>query len=191
MLKDTKMNEGVSSSNKKDDNVIETCLIETPIGTMIAGGVNEGICLLEFTNRRMLKTELKQLEKYFKAAIIQGENKHFNLLRKELKEYFAKNLKKFTVPLCAPGTKFQKAVWKELRKIPYGKTRSYREQSEILGNPGAIRAVATANGANRISIIIPCHRVIGSDGSLTGYGGGLWRKKWLLEHEQNVPKLFK
>ncbi len=190
MLTDTKIKNGVPPSNSKGENIIETCCIETPLGTMIAGGVSEGICLLEFSNRRMLKTELKQLEKYFNAAIIQGENKHFNLLRKELKEYFEKKLKKFSVPLCAPGTKFQKAVWKELQNIPYGKTRSYKEQSEALGNPGAIRAVATANGANRISIIIPCHRVIGSDGSLTGYGGGLWRKKWLLEHEGNLPKLF-
>lgn len=190
MITEPKRKNCDTPTSTKGENVIETCLIETPIGTMIAGGVKDGICLLEFTNRRMLKTELKQLEEYFNAVIIKGENKHFNLLRKELKEYFEKKLKKFSVPLCAPGTVFQKAVWKELRNIPFGKTRSYKEQSEALGNPGAIRAVATANGANRISIIIPCHRVIGADGSLTGYGGGLWRKKWLLEHEGNNPKLF-
>jgi AraC family transcriptional regulator, regulatory protein of adaptative response / methylated-DNA-[protein]-cysteine methyltransferase len=181
---------GVSPSNSKNKSVIDIVRIETPVGTMLAGGVKDGICLLEFSDRRMLETELKQLAKYFNATIIQGDNPHFGLLRKELKEYFEHKLKNFTVPLNAPGTVFQKAVWKELRNIPYAKTRSYKEQSEALGNPGAIRAVATANGANRISIIIPCHRVIGSDGSLTGYGGGLWRKKWLLEHESNIPKLF-
>jgi len=181
---------GVSPSNSKNKSVIDITRLETPLGTMYAGGVADGICLLEFSDRRMLETELKQLAKYFNATIIQGENPHFSLLRKELYEYFAHKLIDFTVPLNAPGTVFQKAVWKELRNIPFGKTRSYKEQSEALGNPGAIRAVASANGANRISIIIPCHRVIGSDGSLTGYGGGLWRKKWLLDHESNNPKLF-
>ena len=171
-------------------NVIDTVEIETPLGIMIAGGVEDGICLLEFSDRRMLNTEYKQLSQHFSAKFVKGENPHFDLFRKELKEYFAHKLNDFTVPLNAPGTVFQKAVWKELRNIPFGKTRSYKEQSEALGNPGAIRAVATANGANRISIIIPCHRVIGSDGSLTGYGGGLWRKRWLLEHEGNLPKLF-
>jgi AraC family transcriptional regulator of adaptative response/methylated-DNA-[protein]-cysteine methyltransferase len=157
---------------------------------MYAGGVADGICLLEFSDRRMLETELKQLAKYFNATIVQGENPHFTLLRKELKQYFEHKLKDFTVPLNAPGTEFQKAVWKELRNIPYAKTRSYKEQATALGKPEAVRAVANANGMNRISIIIPCHRVIGADGSLTGYGGGLWRKNWLLEHENNLPKLF-
>jgi AraC family transcriptional regulator of adaptative response/methylated-DNA-[protein]-cysteine methyltransferase len=181
---------GVSPSNSKNQTVVDITRLETPLGTMYAGGVAEGICLLEFSDRRMLETELKQLAKYFNATIIQGENKHFNLLRKELKEYFEHKLKDFTVPLNAPGTEFQKAVWKELRNIPYAKTRSYKEQATALGKPEAVRAVANANGMNRISIIIPCHRVIGADGSLTGYGGGLWRKNWLLEHEGNLPKLF-
>ena len=181
---------GVSPSNSKDKSVIDIVRLETPLGTMYAGGVKDGICLLEFSDRRMLETELKQLAKYFNATIIQGENKHFNLLRKELKKYFEHNLKVFTVPLSAPGTEFQKAVWKELRNIPYAKTRSYKEQAIAIGKPESVRAVANANGMNRISIIIPCHRVIGADGSLTGYGGGLWRKNWLLEHENNIPRLF-
>jgi AraC family transcriptional regulator of adaptative response/methylated-DNA-[protein]-cysteine methyltransferase len=181
---------GVSPSNSKDKTVIDIVRLETPVGTMLAGGVEDGICLLEFSDRRMLETELKQLAKYFNATIIQGENKHFVLLRKELKEYFEHKLKNFSVPLCAPGTEFQKSVWKELQNIPFGKTRSYKEQATALGKPEAVRAVANANGMNRISIIIPCHRVIGADGSLTGYGGGLWRKNWLLEHEGNIPKLL-
>ena len=174
---------GVSPSNSKEKTVIDIIRIETPLGTMLAGGVADGICLLEFSDRRMLETELKQIAKYFNATLIQGENKHFNLLRKELKEYFEKKLKNFSVPICAPGTEFQKAVWKTMQKIPYGTTWSYKQEAEKLGKPKSVRAVANANGQNRISIIIPCHRVIGSNGTLTGYGGGLWRKKWLLEHE--------
>jgi AraC family transcriptional regulator, regulatory protein of adaptative response / methylated-DNA-[protein]-cysteine methyltransferase len=164
--------------------MITTTTIETELGTMIAGAVDEGICLLEFSDRKMLNTEYKDLTKHFKTTIQEGENKHFGLLRKQLKEYFAGKRKEFSVPLAAPGSTFQQAVWKELMNIPYGSTRSYLEQSIALGKPESIRAVANANGMNRISIIIPCHRVIGSDGSLTGYGGGLKRKRWLLDHEK-------
>jgi AraC family transcriptional regulator, regulatory protein of adaptative response / methylated-DNA-[protein]-cysteine methyltransferase len=164
--------------------MITTTKLKTELGTMIAAAVDEGICLLEFSDRRRLNTEYSDLESYFKTTIEEGENKHFETLRKQLKEYFEGNRKEFSVPLITPGSSFQQAVWKELIKIPYGKTRSYQEQSIALGKPDSIRAVANANGMNRISIIIPCHRVIGSDGSLTGYGGGLKRKKWLLDHEK-------
>ena len=158
--------------------------IETELGIMIAGAVGEGLCLLEFSDRKMLNTEYRDLERYLKTTIQEGENKIFKTLRKQLKEYFKGTLKEFTIPLITPGTLFQQSVWQELTKIPYGTTRSYLEQSEALGKPESIRAVANANGMNRISIIIPCHRVIGSDGRLTGYGGGLKRKRWLLDHEK-------
>ena len=164
--------------------MITTTKIETELGIMIAGAVDEGICLLEFSDRRMLNTEYKDLARYFKTMIGEGENRHFKTLIKQLKEYFEGSRKEFSVPLVTPGTDFQQAVWKELMNIPYGTTRSYHEQSVALGIPDSIRAVANANGMNRISIIIPCHRVIGSDGQLTGYGGGLRRKKWLLDHEK-------
>lgn len=101
----------------------------------------------------------------------------------QLDEYFKGERRKFTIPLDPDGTDFQKLVWEELRKIPYGKTVSYLDIAKKLNNVGAIRAVGSANGRNRISIILPCHRVIGSDGKLTGYAGGIWRKEWLLEHE--------
>jgi len=164
--------------------MISTIKIETELGIMIAGAVEEGICLLEFSDRRMLNTEYKDLARYFKTTFVEGENRHFNSLRLQIDEYFKGTLKEFSVPLVTPGTPFQQAVWKELMNIPYGTTRSYLEQSVALGKPESIRAVANANGMNRVSIIIPCHRVIGSDGQLTGYGGGLKRKRWLLDHEK-------
>jgi AraC family transcriptional regulator of adaptative response/methylated-DNA-[protein]-cysteine methyltransferase len=138
--------------------------IETELGLMIAGAVEDGICLLEFSDRRMLNTEYKDLSRYLKTGIEEAENKHFKTLVKQLKEYFEGNRKEFSIPLVTPGSDFQQSVWKELMKIPYGTTRTYLEQSVALGKPDAIRAVANANGMNRISIIIPCHRVIGSDG---------------------------
>jgi len=106
----------------------------------------------------------------------------------QLDEYFNGNRTEFNLKLNPQGTNFQKRVWKELLNVPYGKTRSYLEQSKKLGDVKAIRAVASANGKNPIWIVIPCHRIIGSNGSLTGYAGGLWRKKWLLEHENPSPQ---
>jgi AraC family transcriptional regulator of adaptative response/methylated-DNA-[protein]-cysteine methyltransferase len=177
---------GVSPKNSKKRAIIDITRIETPLGTMIAGATDEGICLLEFTDRRMLESELIQLSKNFNAVVVQGENKFFPLLRRQLEEYFAGNRKEFSISLHTPGTDFQKAVWNKLQTIPYGTTRSYKEQAEALGKPAAIRAIAHANGMNKISILIPCHRVIGSDGKLVGYGGGLWRKEKLLQLEKAI-----
>lgn len=156
----------------------------TPLGPMIVVGNNEGICLLEFTDRRMLETELKQLQKYYKTVILPGTNIHFEKVKKQLNEYFDGKRKNFDIKLMTPGTSFQNDVWKILQTIPYGKTRSYKAQALKLGNAKAVRAVANANGDNRIAIIIPCHRIIGSNGKLVGYGGGLWRKQWLINHEK-------
>lgn len=175
---------GVSPTNSKDKQIINITRLETPLGTMFACAVEQGVCLLEFTDRRMLETEFKLLAKLLNASIVQGTNKHFDLLNQQLTEYFEGKRKKFFIPLFTPGTEFQQSVWTELQRIPYGSTRSYKQQSIALKQPKAVRAVANANGMNRISIIIPCHRVIGNDGHLTGYGGGLWRKKWLLDFEK-------
>ena len=176
---------GVSPLNSKDKQVINITRLETPLGTMFACAVKQGICLLEFTDRKMLETEFKTLAKQLNATIIQGSNHHFDLLKQQLDEYFAGNRKQFSVPLFSPGTEFQQSVWQILQEIPYGATRNYKQQALALNKPEAVRAVANANGMNRISILIPCHRVIGTDGSLTGYGGGLARKKWLLELEKS------
>lgn len=174
---------GVSPRDGKEHRIIDLKRMETPLGTMLVCATHQGICLLEFTDRKMLETELKAVAKLFNASIIQGKNKYFDLLEAELKAYFEGNRKAFSVPLDVRGSDFQKKVWTELQSIPYGQTRSYKEQASAMGSPESVRAVANANGMNRISILVPCHRVIGSDGQLTGYGGGLWRKKFLLELE--------
>ena len=174
---------GFSPKESKYKNVISVTRVPTPLGPMIAGATDKGICLLEFTDRRMIETQVERLRKYLKAELIPGQNPYFELLTSELNQYFEGSLKKFTVPLEIPGTAFQQKVWKELQGIAYGKTRSYKDQAVAINNLGAIRAVAKANGDNRIAIIIPCHRVIGSDGSMTGYGGGVWRKQWMLDLE--------
>lgn len=165
-------------------NIINITRLTTPLGPMFACATDKGICMFEFTNRKMLETEFKDIAKRLHAVILPGDNIHLAQLKKEVIEYFAGNRKNFTVKLDAPGTDFQQSVWAILQQIPYGGTWSYQHQANELGRPKAVRAVANANSHNRISIIIPCHRVIGSDGSLTGYGGGLERKRWLLDFER-------
>jgi O-6-methylguanine DNA methyltransferase len=171
------------TSEKKE--LIYLTDIETPLGKMTAGCTNEGICLLEFTDRKEYQKEIVQIEKHFNSSAKFAKHKLHKEVIKQLEEYFSGKRKTFGLAINVPGTEFQKKVWNALIDVPYGKTRTYLEQSKTLGNPKAIRAIAKANGNNRISIIIPCHRIIGTNGNLIGYGGGLWRKKWLLQHEQN------
>lgn len=166
--------------------VITMTRIETPLGPMLAGATDDGICLLEFIDRRMIETQLVRLARLFRGTIVPGTSLHFDLLSDQLRRYFAGELRDFSSPLDLRGTAFQKDVWSALLTIPYGHTRSYADQAKLLGVPSAIRAVARANGDNRIAVLVPCHRVVGSDGSLTGYGGGLWRKKWLLDLERTT-----
>jgi AraC family transcriptional regulator of adaptative response/methylated-DNA-[protein]-cysteine methyltransferase len=156
----------------------------TPLGPMMAAATDKGICLLEFVDRRMLETQIKILRKRLNANVIPGSSPHFATLKKQLEQYFVGTRQTFDLPLVLPGTPFQQKVWQTLQTIPYGETRSYQRQAEILKNPQAVRAVAKANGDNRIAIIIPCHRVIGKSGKLVGYAGGLWRKQHLLNHER-------
>lgn len=175
---------GTSPKASKDKMIINITRFTTPLGPMFACANNEGICLLEFTDRRMLETEFRELRQRMNAEILPGLNEHLVLIQKELAEYFAGTRRVFTVPLVTPGTMFQLEVWGALLKIPYGETRSYKQQAALIQRPNAVRAVGTANGCNRIAIVIPCHRVIGEDGKLTGYAGGLAKKKWLLDHEK-------
>lgn len=157
--------------------------IKTPLGELFACADNKGVCLLEFPDSKGLDKELKEISKTLQGEIVKGENEHLKLLERELNEYFQGKRKSFSVLLNTVGTDFQKQVWESLLKIPYGTTTSYQKQANLLGRPKAVRAVANANGQNKISILIPCHRVIGSNGTLTGYGGGLLRKQKLLEIE--------
>jgi O-6-methylguanine DNA methyltransferase len=158
----------------------------TPIGEMVGLATEAGICLLEFTDRKELHNEIEYLKDYYKSDIVVDENEHLLLLHKELHDYFKGKLQDFTVPTELVGSDFQITVWEALKTIPYAETRTYSEQSELLGDANAIRAVASANGKNKIAILIPCHRVIGSDGSLTGYAGGIDRKRYLLNLEREV-----
>lgn len=158
--------------------------ILTPLGPMLAAAHNEALALLEFTDRRMLETQLQRLGRRLPGAPVPAPNAILEQTQAELDAYFAGTLRQFTVPLEPAGTPFQHAVWQVLRDIPYGTTRSYGEQARLIGRPTATRAVARANGDNPIAIIVPCHRVVGANGKLTGYGGGLWRKQWLLDLER-------
>lgn len=158
--------------------------LTTPIGPMFVCATEQGVCLLEFVDRRMLESEFSDLQTRLKAKIIAGENTHTRQAEKEIAEYFSGTRHQFTLTLDTPGSVFQQSVWQHLQHVPYGATDHYQGLAEKMGNPAAVRAVAGANGANRIAIVIPCHRIIGKDGSLTGYGGGLARKKWLIEHER-------
>ncbi len=175
---------GKSASQAGEQKVINIVRFTTRLGPMFACATEQGVCLLEFTDRRMLETEFKDLRRRLKAVILPGANPHLEQVQREIAEYFAGDRQQFEVPLHTPGTEFQQQVWQELQQVPYGGTRSYATMAERIGRPAAVRAVGAANGANRISIIIPCHRVIASNGDLTGYGGGLARKKWLLEWEK-------
>jgi len=166
------------------DNMLKykTISFDTPLGMMTAISEPEGLVAFDFNDSINLKSSFLSLtnipEKGFKD--------HLLIAKQEIEEYFAGKRKEFTVKLSMHGTDFQKKVWTELMKIPYAKTRTYSQQAIALKDIKAIRAVASANGKNKIAVIVPCHRVIGSDGSLTGYAGGLWRKKWLLEFESGV-----
>jgi AraC family transcriptional regulator of adaptative response/methylated-DNA-[protein]-cysteine methyltransferase len=157
--------------------------ITTPLGPMLVCANDDGLHLLEFVDRRMLETQIKRVAKYTKCFFVPGEHKVMQQVEKQLHAYFKGELKDFDLPIQLLGTDFQKQVWMALLEIPFGETRSYAEQAKAINNHKAVRAVGTANGDNRFAIVIPCHRVIGRNGKLTGYGGGLWRKKRLLEHE--------
>ncbi len=165
-------------------------IIETPIGKMLACSVDEGICLLEYYDNPKLEFESKKLADELNDSVAEQSNNAIELLENQLGEYFEGNRKTFTVPLHLVGTDFQQKVWNYLLTIGYGKTITYKEQALAMGDIKSIRAVATANGANKIPILVPCHRVVGSKGSLTGYSGGLWRKEFLLDLESHQYKIF-
>mgnify|MGYP001108929380 CR=1 FL=1 len=158
--------------------------IETPIGSMLAVADAHALHLLEFFDRTALPTELKRLRIATRSTITFGRTSVIDRIDAELRDYFAGTRHVFETPLGLHGSVFTRRVWDELMAIAPGTTRSYAQIAASAGRHTAVRAVARANGANQLAIVIPCHRVIGADGSLTGYGGGLWRKDWLLRHER-------
>ncbi len=162
--------------------------IDTPLGPMIAVADDEGLRLLEFIDRRATERELSLLRKRLRTNVVPGKHRHLEAVRSQLADYFAGKNLEFDIPLAPVGSPFQLRAWKILQSIPVGETRSYSWMAKRLGDENARRAVGRANGTNMICIIIPCHRVIRADGTLCGYGGGLWRKKWLLDHERRWIK---
>ncbi len=174
---------GTPPGKARGEDYLRIAWIETPLGPMVTGATGKGICLLEFTDRRMLEAQLNTLAMKFRMSFSPGENDFTKQLHGELESYFEGRLTQFKVPIEYPGTEFQVKVWQALLEIPYGETRSYEDIAKKLGTPKAVRAVGHANGLNRIGIVIPCHRVVNKNGELGGYGGGLWRKKRLLDIE--------
>jgi AraC family transcriptional regulator of adaptative response/methylated-DNA-[protein]-cysteine methyltransferase len=162
--------------------------IDTPLGPMIAVADDEGLRLLEFIDRRATERELSVLRKRLRTNVVPGKHRDLEAVRSQLADYFSGKNLKFDLPLAPVGSSFQLRAWKILQSIPVGETRSYSWMAKRLGDENARRAVGRANGTNMICIIIPCHRVIRADGTLCGYGGGLWRKKWLLDHERRAAK---
>jgi O-6-methylguanine DNA methyltransferase len=172
-----------SAAEVRDVTCIAVARIDTPLGGMVAAATEERLLLLEFADRRMLRTQLGRVARRVPGAFAPGETAITKALRPQLDEYFRGRRWTFDVPLYQPGTPFQVLAWNALQEIPAGTTRSYAAMAATIGRPDAVRAVARANGDNGIAILIPCHRVVGSDGRLVGYGGGVWRKQRLLELE--------
>lgn len=170
--------------------VLHTQYLPTPLGTMLACASARGLCMMEFVDTPALQRKCDTLQRLLGVAMRPGSHPHLTLAAQQLQEYFEGQRRDFSVPLDMPGTAFQRQVWRGLCDIAFGQVQSYQAFAQMLGLPRAVRAVALANGANRISILVPCHRVIGKNGALTGYGGGLPRKQWLLAHEERVLQVL-
>jgi AraC family transcriptional regulator of adaptative response/methylated-DNA-[protein]-cysteine methyltransferase len=177
---------GKNPRKAKDAPLLAITRIPTPLGPMVAAADARALLLLEFVGRRMLETQIRTLRRRLGCAFAPGTNPVLKQAARELAEYFAGRRRQFAVPLSTPGTPFQQAVWERLTRIPSGEVVSYSAVARDLAHPAAVRAVARAVGDNRIAILVPCHRVVGADGNLTGYGGGLWRKRRLLELERRA-----
>lgn len=165
-------------------NILKASWLDTKLGPMLAIGNENALYLLEFVDRRGLEREIERLRWKTKSAIVPGLTPPIRSIENELNDYFAGKLTEFKTPLFLLGSPFQLRVWDELKKIPPGETRSYADLATAIGKPTAFRAVANANGTNQLAIVIPCHRVVNTNGELGGYSGGVTRKKWLIHHEK-------
>lgn len=175
---------GESPTTAREQGGLFAQRIETPLGAMLAIADDEGLRLLEFVDRRAMERELSVLRSRLRTNVVPGEHKHLEAISRQLADYFSGKNLEFNLPVAPVGSPFQLRAWEILRSIPLGETRSYSWMAKQLGDVEMRRAVGRANGENMMCIVIPCHRVIRADGTLCGYGGGLWRKKWLLDHEQ-------
>jgi AraC family transcriptional regulator of adaptative response/methylated-DNA-[protein]-cysteine methyltransferase len=182
---------GAAPTKLEDCKVLKASWLDTKLGPMIAIADEDTLYLLEFVDRRGLEREVERLRQRTHSAILPGTTQPIHLIEEELEQYFEGKRREFKTPLTFLGSPFQKRVWEELQKIPYGKTCSYADIAKAIGNPSSFRAVANANGANQIAIVIPCHRVINTNGELGGYGGGTARKKWLLNLEKSESSFEK
>lgn len=165
--------------------LVKVARVPTPLGAMVAGATEEALCFLEFADRPALASQISRIRKALGAVFVPAASALAERVRREMEEYFGGGRSHFEVPHRAVGTGFQQEVWACLAEIPYGETRSYADVAAAVGRPSAVRAVGSANGANPLSVVVPCHRVVGADGRLSGYGGGLWRKRRLLELERS------
>jgi AraC family transcriptional regulator, regulatory protein of adaptative response / methylated-DNA-[protein]-cysteine methyltransferase len=163
-------------------------LFETPLGPMLAAASDQGVCQLEFADRRGLERSYAEMRRRFRLPVVPGDSAILTQLREELRGYFGGERREFDTPVVLTGTDFQERVWSELRRIPFGRTASYETIAQRIGSRTACRAVARANGTNRLYLLVPCHRVIAKDGSLSGYGGGVWRKQRLLDLERGLQR---
>lgn len=163
--------------------------LDTVLGHMVAIGDNHCLYLLEFLDKPNLVHQIERLKLQLKTSIVPGHTAAIRLIQDELKAYFQGKLGKFTTPFYLLGSDFQRSVWQQLLMVPYGETATYRLQATAIARPSAYRAVANANGTNRLAIIIPCHRIINSNGTLGGYSSGIGRKQWLIDHEKQYKRL--
>lgn len=180
---------GHSPRASREQPSLRVSQVPSPLGPLMIAGDDEAVVLVEFWDRRMLETQFSVLEQRLGVIFFPGTTDPIEQMRGELEGYFKGTLTDFQTPVRLPGTAHQVRVWEALRSVPYGETRTYGQLAEAVGNPAAVRAVARAVGENRLAIVLPCHRIVGANGQLTGYGGGLWRKRHLLAHEREIASL--
>ncbi len=181
---------GTSPTSARRKAVVHVVRVDSPVGQLVIGATATDLVLLEFVDRRLLPAQVSRVAKSLNCVFAPGETSLLSRVRTQLDEYFSGRRTQFDLPMALTGTPFQEHVWRALLAIPCGETRSYKDVAVAIGRPEAVRAVARANGDNRMAIVIPCHRVIGADGKLVGYGGGLWRKQRLLDLERGAMPLF-
>ncbi len=177
---------GESPKKLENATVVSVTRITTPLGPMLLGATEDALRFLEFGDRRMPPARIRRIRQRLGSVFVPDRNDVIDRVERDVEAYFAGELRDFEAPIELCGTDFQKEVWESLREIPYGETRSYAAIAGTVGRPAAVRAVGRANGMNALAIIVPCHRVVGTDGKLVGYGGGLWRKRRLLDLEREV-----